>query len=86
MDEQTIRMIQKLKGDPGALRALMESPDGQALLRMLSGGDQGASLQQAAQSAARGDPAEMARLVRQMMATPDGAALAERIRQAMGGR
>ena len=86
MDEQTARMIQQLKSDPAALRALMESPDWQALLRMLSGGDRGASLQHAAQSAAQGNPAEMARLVRQMMATPDGAALAERIKQAMGGR
>ena len=83
---QTARMIQQLKSDPAALRALMESPDGQALLRMLSGGDRGVSLQHAAQSAAQGNPAEMARLVRQMMATPDGAALAERIKQAMGGR
>ena len=86
MDEQTIRMIQHLKSDPAALRSLMESPDGQALLQMLSGGDQGASLQRAAQSAARGDPAEMARMVRQVMNTPDGAALADRISKAMGGR
>ena len=41
MDEQTKRMIQQLKADPARLEALMQSPDGQALLRMLSGGDQG---------------------------------------------
>ena len=86
MDEQTTRMIQQLKSNPAALQALMESPDGQALLRLLSGGDQGAAFQHAAQSAARGNPAEMARMVRQVMDTPDGAALVERISKAMGGR
>ena len=75
MDEQTTRMIQQLKSNPAALQALMQSRDGQALLQMLSGGDQGASLQRAAQSAAKGNPAEMARMVRQVMDTPDGAAL-----------
>ena len=78
MDEQTIRMIQQLKSDPAALQTLMQSPDGQALLQLLSGGDRGASLQRAAQSAVRGDPAEMARMVRQVMNTPDGAALVTR--------
>ena len=86
MDEQTTRMIQQLKSNPAALQALMQSRDGQALLQMLSGGDRGASLQRAAQSAAKGNPAEMARMVRQVMDTPDGAALVERISKAMGGR
>ena len=86
MDEQTIRMIQQLKSDPAALQTLMQSPDGQALLHLLSGGDRGAALQRAAQSAVRGDPAEMARMVRQVMNTPDGAALVGRISKAMGGR
>ena len=44
MDEQTARMIQQLKSNPAMLQALMQSRDGQNLLRMLSGGDQGASL------------------------------------------
>ena len=63
MDEQTARMIQQLKSNPAMLQALMQSRDGQDLLRMLSGGDQGASLQRAAQSAAKGNPAEMVRMV-----------------------
>ena len=53
MDEQTARMIQQLKSNPAMLQALMQSRDGQALMQMLSGGDRGASLQRAAQSAAR---------------------------------
>ena len=62
MDEQTARMIQQLKSNPAMLQALMQSRDGQALMQMLSGGDRGASLQRAAQSAAKGNPAEMVRM------------------------
>ena len=83
MDEQTKRMIQQLKADPARLEALMQSPDGQALLRMLSGGDQGASLQRAAQSAAKGNPAEMLRMMSQVMKSPAGAQLVQRINQSM---
>ena len=86
MDEQTSRMIQQLKSDPAMLQALMQSRDGQALLQMLSGGDRRASLQRAAQSAARGDPAEMVRMVNRLMQSPDGAALVDRINKAMNGR
>ena len=75
MDEQTARMIQQLKSNPAMLQALMQSRDGQALMQMLSGGDRGASLQRAAQSAAKGNPAEMVRMVNQLMQSPDGAAL-----------
>ena len=77
MDEQTARMIQQLKSNPAMLQALMQSRDGQALMQMLSGGDRGASLQRAAQSAAKGNPAEMVRMVNQLMQSPDGAALIE---------
>ena len=86
MDEQTARMIQQLKSNPAMLQTLMQSRDGQALLQMLSGGDQGASLQRAAQSAARGNPAEMVRMVNQLMQSPDGAALVDRISKALTGR
>ena len=84
MDEQTSRMIQQLKSNPAMLQALMQSRDGQALLQMLSGGDRGASLQRAAQSAARGDPAEMVRMVNRLMQSPDGAALVAQLREARG--
>ena len=53
------------------------------LLGMLSGGDQGASLQKAAQSAARGNPAELMRMMNQVMQSPAGAELVQRINQSM---
>lgn len=37
MNEQD--MVKKLKNDPAALRSVMQSADGRALLGMLSGGD-----------------------------------------------
>ena len=86
MDEQTARMIQQLKSNPAMLQALMQSRDGQALMQMLSGGDRGASLPRAAQSAAKGNPAEMVRMVNQLMQSPDGAALIDRINKTMNGR
>lgn len=45
MDERMNRMAQQLGRNPAALRALMQSRDGQALMRMLTQQDQGASLQ-----------------------------------------
>ena len=82
MDEQTARMIQQLKSNPAMLQALMQSRDGQALMRMPTQQDQGASLQRAVQSAARGDTAEMAQMVQKLMQSPDGAELINRINQA----
>ena len=83
MDEQTKQMVEQLRSNPAQLQALMQSRDGQRLLQMLSGADRGASLQQAAQSAVRGDTTQMVQMVNQMMQSPEGAALVERINQAM---
>lgn len=43
MDERLNHMAQQLGRNPAALRALMQSRDGQALMRMLTQQDQGAS-------------------------------------------
>lgn len=83
MDEKTKQLVDQLKQNPAALQALMQSQDGQMLLRMLTQGDQGAGLQRAVQSAARGNPAEMMKLVNQVMQTPSGAELVERINKAV---
>ena len=83
MDEKMAQMAEHLKQNPAMLKNLMQSRDGQALMRMLTQQDQGASLQKAAQSAAKGDPAELARMVTKMMPNPDGAALVARINEAI---
>ena len=82
MDENTARLAEQLKRKPALLRQLAQSKDGQTLMRMLTQQDQGAALQKAAQSAARGDTADMVRMVTQLMQSPDGAALVERINKA----
>ena len=82
MDENTARLANELRQNPAMLQSLMRSPDGQALLRMLTQQDQGASLKQAVQSAVQGDTAKLVEMVRGIMNSPDGAALMERINQA----
>jgi hypothetical protein len=83
MDEKTAQLAQQLKNDPAKLRTLMESQDGQTLMRMLTREDQGAGLQHAAQAAVRGDAGEMAEMVRRIMESPQGAALVARINKAV---
>lgn len=82
MDENTARLANELRQNPAMLQSLMRSPDGQALLRMLTQKDQGAGLQQAVQSAVKGDTTKMVEMIRGLMNSPDGAALVERINQA----
>lgn len=83
MDENTTKLVEQLKSNPAALQALMRSQDGQTLMAMLTQGDRGAGLQRAAKAAAMGRPEEMVRMVNQVMQTPGGAALVERINQAV---
>lgn len=82
MDENTARLANELRQNPAMLQSLMRSSDGQALLRMLTQKDQGAGLQQAVQSAVKGDTTKMVEMIRGLMNSPDGAALVERINQA----
>ena len=49
MDENAKRMMDQLKADPAALRQLMQSRDGQALMQALTRPDNGAGLQRAMQ-------------------------------------
>ncbi len=74
--EQTARALRR---NPALLQSVMASRDGQALMGMLEGG----GFSQAVQNAARGDTAEMAERIRRISQTPGGAALLERISQAV---
>lgn len=83
MDEMTARLTEQLKNNPAMLRSLMQSQDGQMLMRMLTQGDQGAGLQRAVQAASKGNTAEMVQMVNRIMQSPDGAALVDRINKAV---
>ena len=81
MDENAKRMMEQLKADPAALRQLMQSRDGQALMQALTRPDNGSGLQRAMQAAMRGDTNVMAELVGRVAQSPEGAALMERVSQ-----
>ena len=53
MDQK--ELIDRLRRDPNAVQSLMTSADGQRLMQLLSGGDGGRTLQQAAGEAAAGN-------------------------------
>lgn len=82
MDAKTQAMFDRLRADPNAATALLASPDGKALLRLLTQGDGGASLERAAQNASRGSTAELAAMLSGVLKTPQGKALAERLHAA----
>ena len=77
MDQK--EMMERLKRDPAALQAVMQSQDGQMLLRLLSGSDGGRTLQQAA----AGDAAAMSQMLQGIMSSPRGAALVQRIGESL---
>ncbi len=79
MDEKTAAAIERLKKNKGLAESLMRSGDGQRLMRMLTAGDGGAALDRAAKSAAKGDTAELSRLLQGVLQSPDGAAVMERL-------
>lgn len=81
MDQKDI--VERLKSNPAALQSLMNSPDGQALMRMLQGNDGGQRLQQAGQQAAAGNTAQMMQMLKNVLSTPGGADLLRRIGQSL---
>ncbi len=56
MDENTKRMMEQLKGNPAALRQLMQSRDGQTLMQALTRPDNGAGLQRRCRPPCRATP------------------------------
>ncbi|MDO4810370.1 MAG: hypothetical protein Q3985_00365 [Eubacteriales bacterium] len=76
-------MIQRLKKNPAALQSVMQSQDGQKLMQMLSGTDGGTGLNRAAAQAAGGNTADMVKMLKQVMSSPEGAALVQRIGQSL---
>jgi len=83
MDENMKKTVDFLRTNPAAAQALFRSQDGQRLIQLLTAADGGASLNKAAQSAAGGDMSQMAQMIRTLMSSPEGAALAERISKAV---
>ena len=79
MEQQEI--VEKFRKNPAALQSLMQSQDGQNLMRALQGNDGGKTLNHAAMQAAGGNTGEMVRLLQQVMGSPEGSALVHRIEE-----
>lgn len=82
MDEKTKQTIQQMNQDPAAIQRLLTSQDGRRLIQLMSQTNGGPALQQAATNAVRGDTSQIMQMVNQLMQSPEGAALMERINQA----
>lgn len=82
MDAKTAAAIERLKNDPQFARKLLSSTDGQKLMSLLSGGDGGAALARATESAGRGSTRELAQMLAALMQNKDAAALMQRLNNA----
>lgn len=79
MDQK--EMFDQLKKNPTALKAILQSQDGRKLMQMLSAGNQQATLHQAAQQASVGNTQQISQMIQNLMASPEGAALVQRLEQ-----
>ena len=79
MDAKAAAAIERLKQNKGLAEQIMRSGDGQKLMDMLAGSDGGAALNHAANAAARGDTAELAGMLQNLMQNKDAAAVMSRL-------
>ena len=86
MKQNESSKLQQLLNNKKAIAALAKSPDAQALAKILSQGRDAASLQQAAQNAARGDTGQLRQVIQSITESPGGAELLRRLDQTMGGK
>lgn len=82
MDDKATRLMEQLKSNPAMLQSLLQSRDGQALMQMLTQQDHGAALQRAAQSAMLGKTGDLTQMINNIMQSPAGADLVNRISNA----
>ena len=75
--------MQQLQTNKDALLRIMTSPDGKKLMEMMNRQSGSAALKHAAGSAVKGDTNDIARMVQNLMSNPEGAALVQRINDAM---
>ena len=78
--------LRNLKANKALLQSLSQSKQAQQLMQMLSEKDGGAALQNAARAAERGNTADMAKMISDMMKDPQAAALIREINDAAQGK
>ena len=74
MDHSTQQLIDKFKRNPAIAQSLLQSGDGQRLMQMLTSQDG-----HAAQNAAAGNTKELATMLSNLMKSPEGMAIMNRI-------
>ena len=79
MDHSTQQLIDKFKRNPAIAQSLLQSGDGQRLMQMLTSQDCSAALNHAAQNAAAGNTKELATMLSNLMKSPEGMAIMNRI-------
>lgn len=79
MDNNTAQLMDKFRKNPALAQSLLQTPDGQKLLRLLTQGDGGAALEHAAQSAAKGSTKELTAMLSGLMKSPEGMEAMRRI-------
>ena len=85
MDNNLTQLARMLQSNPGAVAKAAQSREVKQLFAALQQQGGREQLQQAAADAARGDTEALTRMIRRMMATPEGAALAEQVRRSVTG-
>jgi len=73
------QLLKQVKNDPQMVQRIMQSPDGQKLMQMLTQSDGRSSLDQAASSANSGSTAQMVAMLKKVMQSPEGSALINRL-------
>ena len=86
MDNRNNQLERELRNNPELLRHIMNSQDGQTLMRLLTQADRGQRFRQAVRSAANGDASAMAGCLREVTQSPEGAALIARLQGLMNQR
>ena len=71
-------LLEKNKVNMGTISAIMDSREGKALLKQISGGG-GDALKKAAAEAAEGDSDAAGRLIKSLLSTKEGQALAGQV-------
>ena len=73
------QLMQQVKNDPQMVQRVMQSPDGQKLMQLLTSSDNGTGLGHAAASAGSGNTAQMVAMLKKIIQSPEGAALMGRL-------
>jgi len=86
MNQKQQPNFQQLMTNKDALQQLANSPEAKALAKMLTQGQDQASLQKMAQEAVQGNTQQLSQLVQSITGSPGGAELLKRLSKSLEGK